>query len=652
MNPMRTHFSSAICGAALLVVAAAADVEARQAAQSPPAKPASGADAQAPVVPFPTGGITLDQAVQLTLEHDPQLRLKRTDELFARGVAQQLRGAFDLTLRANAEYTHRTQELSEGAKTEQITKREKLQAIAEESQLFLDEVSFLRGIIGNLRNAPPGGLPLDDISRINPSFAATLATIEQLILTSPPDQRPGLLEIRRTFLEDSFNQLTADLNAAAAQAQTDVDTFRNLGSAPTDEVLIDASAQLRFDKQFRSGILLSPFMEGTFQGTNYKGKRRAEEFGGKGAVDQLQFRAGVDFTVPLLRNRGVLGTAAQERAAQLQAEAATLAIEHQSASSVLKTVNAYWALRAAQDAAAIAAQSAKFQADLVALTQQMITAGTMPGVEGARAQAAAARAQAQLQDAERQLVSARVTLADAMGVAVSADPASLPLAAEPFPDFSGQAAAMVQLLEQAIGARTDVSAAAKTAEAGDILVAGARRNLASRFDVSLGTWYTALGEGSGGQTLDRWVGPSGSIALDYEKPFGNNTQEGLLLQAEADAAQRRIARLDLERRVRLAVVETAGSLQQAVIAVQQARAARDFYQATIESEMRRLSAGDSTLIDVVLTQQQQIDTLLTLIQAEQQLAQRLARLRFETGGLVTGGKFVPRDQPAGARNRK
>jgi outer membrane protein TolC len=605
-----------------------------------------------PVIPFPATGITLEEAVRLTLQHDPNLKRSYTDLMFSQGVAQQLRGAFDAVLAGTAEYTHRTQELSETAKEEQRKRREKLQKIVDDDQIFLNEVTTLRSIVEGLRNAQPGQLPLDELSRINPSIAATLRVLDQLIITSPADQRAQLLEIRSNFLRDTAAQLTTDIDQAVATANANRTKLENLGPPPVDEVFIEASANIRLDKKFRSGISVSPFMDATFNGTNFKDKPRADEFGGKNVLDQLQFKAGVNFTLPLMRGRGVLGTASQERAALLELDAARLSVDHNAASSVLNTVVAYWNLRAAQDSAAISAQSVKFQSELLTLTRQLITAEEMPAIEQARAQASEARAQAQLQDAERRAHEARVALADAMGIAVTADPATLPRAADDFPEIPADPAVLVALIEQAVGKRLDLGAAAKVAEAGQALVAGARRNLGPRLDVSLGTWYTALGEGTGRAALDRWVGPSGTIAFDFEKPLGNNTQEGLLVQAEADAAQRRIGQFDLDRRIRLAVVEAAGALQQAATAVQQAQAAVGFYQSTIESELRRLRTGDATLIDTVITQQQQIDALLSLVQARQELAQRLARIRFETGGILTGGKFIPRDGTAAQRDRK
>src|SRR5690606_9709631 len=100
--------------------------------------------------------------------------------------------------------------------------------------------------------------------------------------------------------------------------------------------------------------------------------------------------------------------------------------------SVLRTINAYWAVKAAAEAAAISEQAVEFQSTLTQLTQQIINVGDLPQMELARSQASEARARAQLEDARRRYHEARVSLADAMGIAVTSDPNSLPTVADDF----------------------------------------------------------------------------------------------------------------------------------------------------------------------------------------------------------------------------
>ncbi|MEO8503306.1 MAG: hypothetical protein ABI609_05365, partial [Acidobacteriota bacterium] len=53
-----------------------------------------------------------------------------------------------------------------------------------------------------------------------------------------------------------------------------------------------------------------------------------------------------------------------------------------------------------------------------------------------------------------------------------------------------------------------------------------------------------------------------------------------------------------------------------------------------DGEVEKLKAGESTLVDTILSEQQRTSALLDLISARQQVAVLLAQLRFQTGTMV------------------
>jgi outer membrane protein TolC len=130
-------------------------------------------------------------------------------------------------------------------------------------------------------------------------------------------------------------------------------------------------------------------------------------------------------------------------------------------------------------------------------------------------------------------------------------------------------------------------------------------------------------------------------------------QQGILAQTEADATRRRIDQIDLERQIRLHVVEAAGSLQQAAARLEQAQASVGHYDRTIESMMRLLASGNARLIDALTTQEQQIDAMFQVVAAQHELALRQARLRYETGSMVAPGVVTKLDAtPQATRERR
>ena len=189
-------------------------------------------------------------------------------------------------------------------------------------------------------------------------------------------------------------------------------------------------------------------------------------------------------------------------------------------------------------------------------------------------------------------------------------------------------------LSQAISLRSDLKAASTRAQAGTILMQGAETpTCVHASNLKSSVYFSSLGE----TVQSRFVGPSQTASVQVEKPYGNNLFAGQLAERRADLAQRGIELTDLTRQVRLNVLAATGSLQDAVEAVRQAEAAVRFYQSTTDAEIQRFQIGEATLIDTVQTQQQQIDALLALVSARQQVAELVAQLRFQTGTLLQGG---------------
>jgi outer membrane protein TolC len=125
--------------------------------------------------------------------------------------------------------------------------------------------------------------------------------------------------------------------------------------------------------------------------------------------------------------------------------------------------------------------------------------------------------------------------------------------------------------------------------------------------------------------------------MNYEKPLGNNAARGRLTSREAERRQQQILLGDLRRQVRLGVTRTAQALLEALGRLEQAQNAAKYYDETVKSEFQLFRAGESTLIDSILTEQQQTEAELAVVAARQEVANLLAQLRFETGTLVSAG---------------
>ncbi len=633
-----------ISGGALIAILTISGVEV--AAQQAPAQPAA---PTSPVMQFPSGGITLEEAVQLTLQHDPNIQRAEADARFRGGVAQQQAGLFDVTFTGTASYSQRFQELTQSVKDEQQKKRTELQSLIDASPGQIALAEEARDI---LRGIQAGTVSSEELTTVSPTLAATLVTLDELIRTSSPDLAAQFQDTKNQVLTDSLRNADIEVDTRQQIYTQAQEQLRDIGPAPVDDYFKDAALNMQVSKVFRNGVAIAPFFDGSYNSTGFRGKPHQIRYGGKGLTDVFEFKAGLNVLLPLARGRGADAVAAPERAAGIEHDGSLLALEHQRSAAVLATVRAYWTLRASQESADIAGQSLAFQQQLVTLIQALVNAGDLAGIELSRAQAAEARARADVEDTARRLRDARIGLAIAMGISADASDTSLPIARDSFPQSATPPAQPGALVDQALGQRQDLSAAAKYQEAGQVLATGARLDLRPLLDIDLGAWVTALDEGTVSKALDRWVGPSASVGVQFEKPFGNNIARGQLEQREADATLRDIDQADLARVIQLRVLQSTGTLQQSIAEVEQARSAVDFYQATVDAELARLRAGDSTVLDTIVTQQQQIGARLSLVSAQLELARRIVELRYETGTLVTGGTVRAQDlvtAPGGGR---
>jgi outer membrane protein TolC len=640
-----------------LLASQAAGAQAPQpqpAAQQPPAPSAgeAGGEYKPPVIRFPAEGITVAEAVRLTMENDPTIKTQLIAVVQQEGVAEEQQGTFDPTVFGKLFYEYRQQELPESRKKTEQDKRDRLQQGVDDNRAAFNRANTLIGQLQAAQSAGPGGPQAAAIGQIDPQIGAQLQILDVLIAAQTNDSvRNQLLTTRQQFITSTIGDLQSGLGSLVNGFTTGETLLRNLGPTPEDEVFYNGGFSLQLNKQTRWGLFLSPFLDGKVEGTNFKGKPRDENFGGKGLQDLFTFHAGINVTLPLLRGRGTDAQGAFEKAAKIGVDATRLAAQHQVSVSVLRTINAYWNLRGAQNSLNVARQSADLQSKIGQLTQASIDAGELPKVEFARVQATDARARARVQEAERSVHEARVALATAMGVAVDEQADTLPNAREEFPAAVADltAADVVKLVSAATGQRFDIRSSALVEDANRVLERQAETDKRMRLDVTDSLWWTALGERSVDSAIDRWVGPSTDVSLELEKPLGNNAAGGRYAQRQAEVRQQQISTLDLRRQIGLAIIRAARSMQQARLRAEQAQASVDAYQKTVDADVERFRAGDVTLIDTLLTEQQQVDAKLSLISAQQDLATLIAQLRYESGTLLSFTDGKPSFDPADAR---
>ncbi len=588
--------------------------------------------------------ISLPDAIRLTLEHNPAIKLQSLDAREQEGVAQEETGQFDATLLGTLSYEFIQEELTSKTKEAEAERREQLREVATELGATADHLDSLRTEFIVAREAFELGGDIHSVEFSTPENQAQFDVLVTLYENTSPTAQEELKSRIVDWLRAREDAATDSRDDARESELETWEQLEKLGAVPQINQDYLGFVDLKLSKPYRTGVVLSPYVVLLGEGTGYAGKEKPPELGGKGIADLYKTEVGFEIDLPLGRGRGSQSAAAAERAA-LSGYAASLAlVTHTAATSVRNTALAYWNLVAAQERLEIYEQSLALHSQLVELTETLIRADELPSTELARARARRGNAQALVDAAERDRSEARVELATLIGLRVE-QLVHAPHAADDFPTLPDRemiaSLTSEPLLREALRLRRDYEAARHFRESSHVLLRAADVDLKPQIDLSLNTSYSGLnedanvGEGIGGTITGKWVGPSARVGLDLSWPLANNQQRGKLMQRTAQDEQNAITTADLERTIKANIVLAVESVRETVQQCHEYSEAVEHYRRSVDSEMERLRLGTATLIDTILTEQRLTDALLALVDSQLAYAQLLAQLRFEAGLLVS-----------------
>ena len=648
-NLCTTRFSKLLT--LILLIASTAASANDTTSEASPAAPPMFADARAEAIPFDatliesnntdsapeSSQLSLMQAVQRALQHSTNLALQRSQVAQQMGVLQSAVGAFDPILTQDTSLSYVEEELTDQAKAALVLTRTQNQELIDDFNKRLSDEQAVRAELGRVRADPTGA----NIS--NPDLRSQIGLLNRLIAAqTDPGIRNELIAQRDAGLDEDIASSDMDIAALTTGRDIEVERLRKLGSAPTIDTSYDASISAGWRKSYRNGWAVNASALLTMSGTDYAGKPRPVEFGGKGVLDLYRTKIGLDLLAPLGRGRSQLGAA--ERSSEIDLKAAEAVLAQQVAAVVRDTASSYWQLVAAAQRLQIARDSLQRQQQIGELTDALVQADQSPRSEIARADASGAEAQARVIQAESALVSARFALAQVMGQrADTLDEAPFPN--NGFPPLAElpklDAVALLELEQRSLRRRSDFSAAILQSESAEVLSTAARVELAPKRDLTFGLFATGVAEDSSVGTAlkdavtGKYTLPSFSFGYNYERPWRNDAALGQLAQSEAFLKQRVLLRDDLARRLRAGIALSLERLQRARAQVTYLQDATQLYLQSVTNERERLRTGSSTLIDLLLTEERATNVLFSMIAAEAAYASALVELRFATGILLS-----------------
>jgi outer membrane protein TolC len=705
----------AVLQAAILVLAADATVWA-QAVPPPGAQPG----VVRPAPRLQTNAITLSDAIQSTIERNPTLALAAATTDVLTGQWQTTRGTFDARFQVTPSALFHMQPVQPGLLANASRARETLVGIVNN---FTQLTGVLQTSIRNNQIVAPrcpgnlvfsfGGFQVNNafllqpvnVDRIDPAEQTALGTktflngtpigdiLSGINLTnictntvaaglSPSNFFQAIRDIANTHAIDqeggqglngflaSTSQIIPEIrlselsifNTAAIRGQL---ALERLGPLPVDDIQRTTALDVTFFKPFRSGINLTANYTTLSVDHKFRDKPYDPSFGGLGLPPE--FASGVQFTLamPLGKGRGSTGLLAPERAANFMVLGQRENVRHSATEEAFRTSLAYLNVVAAQQTLAVLQESQTRQQRLVQLTEQAVQLGDLPRVEIDRARARATRVDSAVSGARAALVTARVSLAEAIGVEAQGLEGT-PLPTENFSSSVVTLPPVDQLVTRALSLRRDVRVRQQQEMASETLRLGAVANLRRRFDFSLNGGYANIYDSpiyrylpdeqnpiipTSTAIVERaihYYSPRGyyrAVKGRYEPfinaqfsvnlPFANNGARGRLRQAESTLSSSRIDAQDLNRSIRENVVDVAGQLERSAASLERWEAAVRADEETLQGVLQRFEIREVTLIDALITEEATTRDKLQLISQRQIYLSTLARLKFETGELLT-----------------
>lgn len=607
----------------------------------------------ATAAPDPTvesGGMSmaLVDAMKYAVATDPTVRLAQEARLASLGALNQNSGPFDTTLGFRLSYDGGRKYLDRAGYRAEDQKRFIFRAIAESFQRTADRL-LEQLSSGDGAAWAECGRGTDFILPGGQQVCFSARAQARFDLYTGLADASGLGEFAADLVEAqrlSAFDIVDDLNITSAAVRNGL---RNLGTIPVYQGSLTTVFDLRLTKLFRNGMIIEPSLVLNGLQENYIGKPQSPGLGGKGIPDSVHSILGISLEIPLAKGRGKVATAAPEYAAKKTYQAA-LADEAWAINlSVENTALSYWNLATTQAILELQRETEAIQAGLLVMGETLVEADEYAEADLHFVRGRLELTRGRVASAEEDVLRARIGLAEVMGQSLSTLKQA-PTAADDLPEVPEESLsrdlAVDALVQLALERRYDLAAARYRRGAAEILARGAAFDKKRRIDLQMAVAYAGLHEGGDhskfGDLVDGWwsamtnfsAGPSFRLGFSFELPFGNRVARGLSVQAHALQQQSRINLRDLERSVANEIERLTGSLEQAIQEGQRRLYSVEQYRKALEFEIELYRAGESSSIDVLLTQESLVTEEIQLISARRAIAFFVTQLVTETGRLV------------------
>jgi outer membrane protein len=339
-------------------------------------------------------------------------------------------------------------------------------------------------------------------------------------------------------------------------------------------------------------------------------------------------------TIPLAKGGGTLVNKAPEISARFDLLASVLQLRYTTAQSVLNTIQAYWACKAAEETYQLQVEAEESADRLLTITTALVQADELAASQLPQALANRDAAIASRIQAESALINARQTLAVDMGFS-SSSLLLAPLIADNFPEppESEHYPEVSKLASYALALRDDLRSVKQTVKSQKVLMDAAYLNLRPTVNLQLVANYVPLQTRTNLSTTNGNTWQAGAV-LSLNWPVENNAAIGSYILSEASFQNSQITVDSTEMGVVSGVVTALAQLKAAAASVKLYRDSVRWYEQALAEQEQLFQSGQGSLVDTLTIRQNLINTEISYINAQQSYAASLAQLRFTTGTLL------------------
>ncbi|MEM9822295.1 MAG: TolC family protein [Bacteroidota bacterium] len=398
-------------------------------------------------------------------------------------------------------------------------------------------------------------------------------------------------------------------------------------------------------RTFRTGFSAAAMLDYSRIGDNFPINRFNEEVGAHVSDNFTSLR----FLVrqPLMRGKGRQIATANEKAAQIDIESQEYNLNFITSGELLNVVQSYWQYLSHHKQLEIYRENEGRIRQVLAVTKDLVNAEKKPAGDLVQVKADLTNKERQRLLAEQQLYNSRQNLGRFIGLNEQ-ESEQIKTPKDPFPrieDTQYHADLAVQrYLDLAHQHRADLKALVKSRDALEVLLSLAENNKKPQLDL---TGFLTYGGADAGNSPHRFLSPfvnregrnvQVGLGLNFLFPINNNFAEANLLNSKVAISDRQVILNNQIRNIELNVSIAFNNLQNAILALEKSAQSFRYYEEVFKNEQVKFQNGLTTLLNLILFQERLTFAQLDYIQSQQQVAQSIANLRYETGTLLPATK--------------